>query len=199
MILKAILNDQMFELNIPEEFILQSEGFFEKMDHDMDQGRQMGRQWVSNPHRMQRCQLAADQLLHALEAGNDNLGRMMAGYILSRMPEAEAVEFNLGGEVEDHNIRLSPSRGGLSFSTVDKPRQPVGEKSEEDPGKTAAEKQAEQEIGAVFKMGRQFKFTMLDPASGEWLTTPPIATREQAEIMRRQAVEQRCNEILARP
>lgn len=198
MILKALLDDQLLELNIPEAFIEQSAKFFEKMDSDMDQGRQMGRYWLDNPDRMQRCQLAADGLLHALETGDDNLGRLMAGYILSRMPEAELIEFDPNGEVENHLVKLTPARGGLSFSTVQQDNQPDMSRNLEDPRVQEAMSQAEEEIAVVFKMGKQYKFSLLDPETGEWVSTPPIASREQAERMRQQALEQRCQEILAR-
>ena len=44
--------------------------FFAKMDGDLDNGYQMGRYWVENPNPEERCQIAADRLVTAIENEN---------------------------------------------------------------------------------------------------------------------------------
>jgi hypothetical protein len=109
MILKVIVDDQLFELNIPSAFMEKAGNFFEQMDRDMDKGWQMSREWVAAPNREQRCQIVADKLLTALEKENHKLGRLMAGYILSRIPEVESLELDTSGEIQNTRIHLAGS------------------------------------------------------------------------------------------
>lgn len=44
------------------------------MDRDIDGGWRMGRDWMENPDREQRCRIAADKLLSVLEQENHQLG-----------------------------------------------------------------------------------------------------------------------------
>ena len=107
MILNVVIDDQLLELNVPEAFLHQAQDFFAKMDSDMDRGWQVNREWVEQPDRMLRAQIAANKLLTALENEDDNLGRLMAGYILSRVPEVLTVELNPAGETRDHRIEVA--------------------------------------------------------------------------------------------
>lgn len=101
MILKAIIDDHEYSLNVPEAVIAEGKEFFAKLDADMDQGWQMSRDWVQNPNQVERCQIIADKLLTALENENHKLGMLMAGYILSRMPNVETVEIDIRGEIRN--------------------------------------------------------------------------------------------------
>jgi hypothetical protein len=99
MILNAIIDDQLYTLNVPTELIDNAGDFFDRMDRDMDHGVQMSREWVDNPSLEQRCQIVANKLLTALENNNDNLGRMMAGYILIRVPDIDSVQIDTSGDM----------------------------------------------------------------------------------------------------
>jgi len=101
MILKAIIDDREYSLNVPETIIAQGENYFAKLDADMDQGWQMSREWVQHPNRVERGQIVADKLLTALENENHRLGMLMAGYLLSRMPNLDTVEIDIGGEIQN--------------------------------------------------------------------------------------------------
>ncbi len=107
MILKVYIDDQFFELNVPEGFIEEALEFFAQMDRDMDKGWQMGREWVENPGRQDRCRIAADKLMTSLEKENHKLGRLMAGYILSRLPEIESLVIDTSGEIRNTRINLA--------------------------------------------------------------------------------------------
>jgi len=101
MILKAIIDDHEYSLNVPEAVIMQGEEYFARLDVDMDQGWQMSREWVQHPDQVERCQIVADKLLTALENENEKLGMLTAGYILSRMPDVDTVEIDIRGEIQN--------------------------------------------------------------------------------------------------
>jgi hypothetical protein len=51
MILKAIIDDEEYTLNVPDPILDRGEELFTKLDRDMDRGWQMSREWVPNPDR----------------------------------------------------------------------------------------------------------------------------------------------------
>jgi len=95
-ILKALIDDQIYSLDVPDSLIAQGDDFFGKLDQDMDRGWQMSREWVDHPNQIQRCQIVADKLLTALESENQRLGLLMAGYLLKRLPGLDEVEIDPG-------------------------------------------------------------------------------------------------------
>jgi len=97
--LNIIVDDYSMNLNIPMEFLAASDEAFNRLDEKMDLGVQLGRTWVEHPSQHQRCQVAADKLLTALETHNENLALLSAGYILSRMPEVRRVNIDNSGEM----------------------------------------------------------------------------------------------------
>ncbi len=99
MILNAIIDDRTYPIEVPEEIIESDEKFFQKMDSDMDKGWQISRDWVENPDTKQRCQIAADKLLTAINKENETLITLMAGYIISRMPGVKTVNIDTNGEI----------------------------------------------------------------------------------------------------
>jgi hypothetical protein len=99
MILKAIVNDQTFPINIPDEMVIEAEKFFQKMNADMDKGWQMSRKWVDRPNAKQRCQIAADRMLTAIETDNSKMAALMAAYILKHMPGLEAIDIDTTGDM----------------------------------------------------------------------------------------------------
>jgi len=101
MILKAIIDDWEYNLNVPETLLAEGEEYFTRFDADMDQGWQMSREWVQHPNQVERCQIVADKLLTALENENQELGMLMAGYILDRMPDVDSVEIDIHGEIQN--------------------------------------------------------------------------------------------------
>lgn len=102
--LTITIDEQSRDLEVPNNFLGGAEDFFRKMDHDMDQGWQMGPEFVEHPDVTQRCQIAADKILTAIDTENKNLLMLMAGYILSRMPDVTAVDINTGGEMMETRI-----------------------------------------------------------------------------------------------
>ena len=54
MILKVVVDDQVYPVTVPEEIVSEGSEFFDKIDRDMDNGWQMSREWVDNPNLEQR-------------------------------------------------------------------------------------------------------------------------------------------------
>ena len=160
--LSVTLADQLIELNVPDEFITQASDFFDKMDSDMNAGWQINREWVDQPDQYLRGQIAADKLLTALENEDFKLGRLMAGYIASRFPHIEQVQLSEQGEIRDHTLMLGSEAPVTSQSTMgfDHSAVPGGK------NKIEAMAQAGKEVSSVFKMGKQYKFSVFN---GQWL------------------------------
>ena len=98
------LDDNTHVLEVPAAILLEGEDFFQKMDSDMDQGWQMSRQWVDRPDLRQRCQIAADKMLDAIEKENETLLMLMAGYILNRMPGVTGVRVSQDGDMSENEL-----------------------------------------------------------------------------------------------
>lgn len=96
--LKITIEDKTKELDVPDEVITEGESFFHKMDMDMDRGWQMGHEFIESPTQLNRCQIAADKILQAVDTQNDKLLLLMAGYILVRMPTVTGVDIDTSGE-----------------------------------------------------------------------------------------------------
>ena len=195
MMLTVIVDDKQLELNLPDDFLSEAEGFFARMDADMDRGWQVNREWVEQPDRLLRAQIAADKLLTALENENDRLGRMMAGYIVTRVPGIERLELNPAGEIRDHRVVTGSASASAADTTVTiaHPGIPSGL------DKMSAMAQAGKDVSKVFKMGRHYRFSVYNHASGQWEESPAIGDREQAEAMREQAFKSRFEALCQSP
>lgn len=101
MLLNVYIEDRHYPLDVPEALLAEAEGFFSKMDSDMDNGWQMSRQWVERPDRTERCQIVADKLMMALNADSPQMVSLMGGYILSRMPGVKGVRIDTSGEIQE--------------------------------------------------------------------------------------------------
>ncbi|MCB1775483.1 MAG: hypothetical protein KDI88_17855 [Gammaproteobacteria bacterium] len=189
MILKVVIDDQLLELNVPEAFIEQAQDFFARMDADMDAGWQVDREWVEQPGTLLRAQIAANKLLTALDNEDHKLGRLMAGYIISRVPDVESVELNPAGETRDQRIVRNEVDDGSA--------EEAGMPSIAHRGiptslsKLDAMAQAAKDVSQVFKMGRQYRFSVFNHETGGWEESPAIPDKAQAEAMREHAFRSR--------
>ncbi len=188
MILKAIIDDQVYELNVPDALLEQARPFFDQLDQDMDKGWQMSRDWVANPDRLQRCQIVADKLLTALETENEKLGRLMAGYILLRLPGVESVELDIQGEIQNNQFNLAEHgdshQGPAAISTH-------AAAPERGLSKLEAMEQAGNDVTKVFKVGKAYRFSVFDHAQQQWTDSPLIATEEEAQHLRQESFKAR--------
>lgn len=107
MILNVHIYDQTHPVEVSDQLLAEASGFFDKMDSDMNKGYQMSRRWIDNPDGYQRCQIAADKLVTALESDNQPMQQMMAGYIMSRMPGVYGVHINIEGDMTEHEFEVN--------------------------------------------------------------------------------------------
>lgn len=101
MILNIAVDGQNVDINVPDSMLAEARDFFAKVDSDLDKGYQMGRYWVDNPNGEQRCQIAANKLVTALENENRNMATMMSAYILSKAPHIESVVVDSSDEIQE--------------------------------------------------------------------------------------------------
>lgn len=99
--LHVYIDDEVVEVPLAPSLLEEATEFFDRMDSDMDKGWQMGREWVEHPNQEQRCQIAANKLLSGIESGNEHLQELMAGYIVSRVPQIDAVRIDTSGEMQE--------------------------------------------------------------------------------------------------
>ncbi|ESQ13998.1 MAG TPA: hypothetical protein DDY14_04550 [Chromatiaceae bacterium] len=202
MILKAIIDDQVYTLNVPERIIEQGASFFDQLDQDMDRGWQMSREWVDHPSRLQRCQIVADKLLTAMEKENERIGRLMAGYLLARLPNLDAVELDLHGEIQNNqfHFRDAPTAAAAeptttassdSESSAQSATQSAAGNAPGGLNKMQAIAQAGQDVTKVFKVGKAWRFSVFDHDLGQWQDSPLIATEQEAERLRQTAFKAR--------
>ena len=99
MILKVTIDEKTFPLEVDEEMMQRADNAFKKMDDDMSQGWQMSRVWVENPSDLQRCQIAADKMLTAIQQENKATVGLMAAYIMRKLPGITAIDIDTSGDM----------------------------------------------------------------------------------------------------
>jgi hypothetical protein len=214
MILEAIIEEQIYRLNVPESLLAQAGDFFDQLDRDMDQGWQMSRDWVAQPDQIQRAQIVADKLLTALENQNEKLGMLMAGYLVTRLPGLKSVEPDIRGEIQntvfDFHSESAGEATGLNASAASArpaqaPRAPAeaaelatdgadiekiaataGEGAPRGLSKLQAMTQAGQDVSKVFKVGKGYRFSVFDHATQSWQDSPLLKTQAEADRLREQ-------------
>jgi hypothetical protein len=102
--LNIIVDGRTNAFEVPDSMLTEAAEVFEKMDADMDRGWQMSRDWVQNPTPEQRCQIAADRILTAIETENEKMLMMMAAYILRTMPGVTAINIDITGDMNETDI-----------------------------------------------------------------------------------------------
>jgi len=107
MILKVVVDDQIYPITVPEQIISEAGEFFDKIDKDMDKGWQMSRDWVPNPDQEQRCQIVGDKMLTAMHNDNQQLMMLLSAYVLARVPTARELRIDSNGEMLETELILS--------------------------------------------------------------------------------------------
>ena len=76
MIFNMSIDQETFNIDVPDALISEVAPIIADMDKEFDQGCQMGRFWVDNPSDEQRCQVSANNLVNALHTENKRNGRV---------------------------------------------------------------------------------------------------------------------------
>jgi len=102
--LNIIVDGRANAFEVPDELLVEAKDFFIKLDEDMDRGWQMSRDWVENPDSEQRCQIAADKILTAIETDNEKMLMLMSAYILHTMPGVKSINIDVTGDMNETDI-----------------------------------------------------------------------------------------------
>ena len=97
-------DDKSYALDVPPALLTEAAEFFDKMDADMDCGWQMSRWWVPDPDPLQRCQIAADKLLTAMQNNHTEAALLMCAYILKQKPATKRISINTDGEIQGNEV-----------------------------------------------------------------------------------------------
>ncbi len=190
--LDAIVDGTAYTLTVPDALIGKAEDYFARLDRDMDHGWQMSREWVPSPSLEQRCQIVADKLLTALETENHRLGRLMAAYILSRLPDVAAVELDVTGEIQNNRFHFrEPPDATDATAPVAGPEKPAAQMD-----RLSAMAQAGRDVTKVFKVGKAYKFSVYDHAHERWQESAAITDETEAERLRQIALKARYDALL---
>jgi hypothetical protein len=102
--LNIIVDGRSNAFEVPDELLTEAVDYFQKLDADMDKGWQMSRDWVDSPDPEQRCQIAADKILTAIETENEKTLMLMAAYILRTMPGVTGINIDITGDMNETDI-----------------------------------------------------------------------------------------------
>ena len=102
--LNIIVDGRSNTFDVPDGLLMEAKDFFDKLDKDMDKGWQMSRDWVEMPDKEQRCQIAADKILTAIETDNEKLMILMSAYILRTMPGVKTIHIDITGDMNETDI-----------------------------------------------------------------------------------------------
>ena len=191
--LNVTVDEKVCVVDLPPDFLSDAESFFQKMDRDMDRGWQMGPEFIEHPDHLQRCQIAANKLLTSLSGANQNMIKLMSGYILKHLPNVTGVRIDTGGEMLhteftfDHESGrhdvTSPSPISRHAATVEKM------------SKLEAMEQAGKDVTKVYQVGKSFRFATRAAGTGEWVESPPLENEGDAHAQRMLAYKRRLDEL----
>ena len=102
--LNIIVDGRTNAFDVPDSLLQEAKDFFDKLDADMDKGWQMSRDWVEQPDKKQRCQIAADRILTAIETDNEKMLMLMAAYILRTLPGIKTVHIDITGDMSETDL-----------------------------------------------------------------------------------------------
>jgi hypothetical protein len=102
--LNIIVDGRTNAFEVPDSLLTEAEAFFDKLDADMNNGWQMSRDWVEMPNSEQRCQIAADKILTAIDTDNEKMLMLMAAYILRTMPGVKTINIDNTGDMNETDL-----------------------------------------------------------------------------------------------
>lgn len=102
--LNILVDGRSNAFEVPDNLLLEARDFFAKLDADMDKGWQMSRDWVDKPNAEQRCQIAADRILTAIDTDNEKMLMLMVAYILKTMPGIKSINIDVTGDMNETDL-----------------------------------------------------------------------------------------------
>lgn len=116
--LNIIVDGRSSAFEVPDELLTDASDFFDQMNADMDKGWQMSRDWVDKPDAEQRCQIAADKILGAIESENEKLLMLMSAFILKTMPGVRGVNIDITGDMNESEIIMAVENTGKPLGPI---------------------------------------------------------------------------------
>ncbi|MCW8830603.1 MAG: hypothetical protein OQK32_03680 [Gammaproteobacteria bacterium] len=116
--LNIIVDGRTNAFEVPDKLLVEASDFFDQMNADMDKGWQMSRDWVDNPNPEQRCQIAADKILTAIENDNEKLLMLMSAYILKTMPGVRGINIDITGDMNETDIIMEMENTGKPLGPI---------------------------------------------------------------------------------
>jgi hypothetical protein len=175
--LDVIIDSKTHRIDVPQDMLTEGESFFQKMDRDMENGWQMGPEFIESPDTAQRCQIAANKLLVSVSAQNQLLVQLMAGYILKRLPGIKTVEIDTAGEMLNTEFIFEENARSA-------PRPKLVDTQKTGAHESDARARAESDVSQVYKVGKAFRFAIFDRSTGSWIESPFAASEDEAKKMR---------------
>ena len=187
--LNVIVDERALAVDVPPHMLHEAEDFYRTMDRDMDHGWQMGPEFIENPDKVQRCQIAANKLLTSLSTANETMITLMAGYILKQLPGVTGVRIDTAGEMlHTELLYAKPVSAPAKVPATSAARA-------QKLGKLEAMEQAGKDVTKVYPVGKSYRFAVRDLKTGEWLESGPMETEQEAYEKRMQAYKRRLDEL----
>ena len=102
--LNIIVDGRSNAFEVPDGLLSEAKDFFDKLDEDMSNGWQMSRDWVENPTAEQRCQIAGDKILTAIDTDNEKMLMLMVAYILRTSPGVKTINIDVTGDMNETEL-----------------------------------------------------------------------------------------------
>lgn len=170
--LNVVIEELNYGIDVPPAMLTEADDFFRKIDTDMDQGWQMGTEYIEQPTTEQRCQIVANKLLTSHASQNVLLVQLMAAYILKRLPGVVSVSIETGGDMQGTEF-------GFGHGPSAAKRGPAAALTPE-----AARAKADQDVSPVYKIGKSWRFAVYDGGQDRWLESPFTSTEAEAQQQR---------------
>ena len=92
-LLHVIINDEaILEFDRAKPVPGHQRQYLDKMDARMDQGIQLGADFIKSPNALQRSQFVANSLINALQNDDDGIASAMCTYLAKRMPDLQQIK-----------------------------------------------------------------------------------------------------------
>ena len=102
--LNIIVEGRSNAFEVPDGLLSEAKDFFDKLDEDMSNGWQMSRDWVESPTAEQRCQIAGDKILTAIDTDNEKMLMLMVAYILRTSPGVKTINIDVTGDMNETEL-----------------------------------------------------------------------------------------------
>jgi len=102
--LNIIVDGRSNAFEVPDGLLSEAKDFFDKLDEDMSNGWQMSRDWVESPTAEQRCQIAGDKILTAIDTDNEKMLMLMVAYILRTSPGVKTINIDVTGDMNETEL-----------------------------------------------------------------------------------------------